>query len=122
MIKKIGLLAASVALIALAQVTLAVGEEKFSGNLLDVACAGRMAGNVDKAKAHKKSCALMENCQKSGFGIVTSDGKLLKFDENGNKQALELLNKTSKESDIVVEVTGTKDGDTLKVSKLTEKK
>jgi hypothetical protein len=81
--------------------------ETFSGTVVDVMCKGKdLAG-------HTRSCAL--DCAKSGFGLVQADGKFLKFDEGGNARTLSLLKKSSKEKDLKVKVTGTADGDVIKV-------
>lgn len=75
---------------------------------------------MDKVKGHPRSCSLMEGCTKSGFGIVTSDGKYHKFDENGNKLALAVLQNSKAEKDVMVSVTGTEDAGTIKVTKIEE--
>ena len=71
------------------------------GYLVDKMCAIGMAKKAPdeamaKAAKHTKSCALEESCQESGFGLM-SDGIWYKFDDNGDKQALALLQKTRKE-------------------------
>jgi hypothetical protein len=96
------------------------------GYLVDKMCAVGMAKKAPdeamaKAAKHTKSCALEESCQESGFGLM-SDGIWYKFDDNGDKQALALLNKTEKKSEIMVAVTGTHDGDILKVTSIKEVK
>ena len=81
--------------------------ETFSGTVVDVMCRGKdLAG-------HTRSCAL--DCAKSGFGLVEADGKFLKFDESGNARTLSMLKKSSKEKDLKVKVTGTLDGEVIKV-------
>lgn len=81
--------------------------ETFSGTVVDVMCKGKdLAG-------HTRSCAV--DCAKSGFGLVQADGKFLKFDESGNARTLSMLKKSSKEKDLKVKVTGTADGDVIKV-------
>src|SRR6202161_1543994 len=81
--------------------------ETFSGTVVDVMCKGKdLAG-------HTRSCAL--DCAKSGFGLVQADGKFLKFDESGNARTLTMLKKSSKEKDLKVKVSGTLDGDVIKV-------
>ena len=81
--------------------------ETFSGTVVDVMCKGKdLAG-------HTRSCAL--DCAKSGFGLVEADGKFLKFDESGNSRTLAMLKKSSKEKDLKVKVTGTLDGEVIKV-------
>jgi hypothetical protein len=81
--------------------------ETFSGTVVDVMCKGK-----DLA-SHTRSCAL--DCAKSGFGLVAADGKFLKLDESGNSRTLAMLKKSSKEKDLKVKVTGTLDGDVIKV-------
>jgi len=84
--------------------------ETFSGTVVDVMCKGKdLAG-------HTRSCAL--DCAKSGFGLVQADGKFLKFDESGNARTLSMLKKSSKEKDLKVKVTGTVDGELIKVQAL----
>ncbi len=79
-------------------------------SVLDVSCSTKEAANAD---AHTRECAL--TCQKSGFGIVTSDQKFLKFDATGNAKVLEELKSSSKADHLRVNVTGDVEGDTLKV-------
>jgi hypothetical protein len=74
-----------------------------------------------KAAKHTKSCALEESCMESGYGLI-SEGKWYKFDDAGDKLALAWLKKTDKKNDLMVEVSGTHDGDILKVASLKEVK
>jgi hypothetical protein len=85
--------------------------ESYSGTLVDTMCKGK-----DLA-SHTKKCAI--GCAKSGYGIMTADGKFLKLDEAGNSKALAALKASSKETDLKATVTGSVDGDTLKVDSLT---
>ena|ERR1041385_7573580 len=81
--------------------------ESFSGTVVDVMCRGKdLAG-------HTRECSL--SCAKSGFGVVTAEGKFLKFDESGNARTLSALKKLAKDKDLKAKVTGTLDGDLLKV-------
>ncbi|MBZ5590940.1 MAG: hypothetical protein LAP39_01790 [Acidobacteriia bacterium] len=84
--------------------------ETWNGTLVDVMCK-----NKDIA-SHTKKCAL--GCAKSGFGLVTGDGKFVKFDEAGNAKALAALKATEKETDLKAKVEGTLDGDTVQVSSI----
>jgi hypothetical protein len=86
---------------------------EWQGHLMDAMCAAKMK---DKASGHKAKCAL--SCAKSGFGLVTADGKYVKFDEAGNAKAQEALKSTAKEQDLMVKVTGTLDGETIQVESL----
>jgi hypothetical protein len=82
----------------------------WDGTLVDVMCKGK-----DLA-SHPKQCAL--SCAKSGFGLVTSDGKFYKFDESGNAKALTAIKKTAKDKDLKATVTGAMDGDVIKVDSI----
>ncbi|MCU1309674.1 MAG: hypothetical protein JWO20_799 [Candidatus Angelobacter sp.] len=87
------------------------GEETWKNvAMVDVACSSKVKADPD---AHTKACA--QQCQKSGFGIVTSDGTFLKFDENGNKEALSTLKEEKKADHIRVTVTGEREGEMIKV-------
>jgi hypothetical protein len=84
--------------------------DTWNGTIVDVMCRGK-----DLA-SHTSKCATMPNCAKSGFGVVLADGKFLKFDETGNAMALKRLKASSaKEKDLKAKVTGSLDGDVIKV-------
>ena len=84
--------------------------DTWNGTIVDVMCRGK-----DLA-SHTSKCATMPNCAKSGFGVVLADGKFLKFDEIGNAMALKRLKAPSaKEKDLKAKVTGSLDGDVIKV-------
>jgi len=81
--------------------------ETFTGTVVDVMCKGNdLAG-------HTRDCSL--KCAKSGFGLVLSDGKFIKFDEAGNARTLKVLKAATKEKDLKAKVSGALSGDTLKV-------
>src|SRR5205807_8123010 len=82
--------------------------DSFSGTVVDVICRGKdLAG-------HTRECAV--TCAKSGYGMVTAEGKFLKFDEGGNARTLSALKKATKDKDLKAKVSGTVDGDVLKVA------
>jgi len=82
--------------------------DTWNGTLVDVMCK-----NKDLA-SHTTKCAV--SCAKGGYGLVTGDGKFVKLDETGNAKALAALKATSKEKDLKATVTGSLDGDTVKVT------
>jgi hypothetical protein len=82
----------------------------WSGTLTDVMCKDKDVAN------HTRKCAL--GCAKSGFGLVTSDGKFLKLDEAGNAKALGALKASTKDKDLKAEISGELDGETIKVTSL----
>jgi hypothetical protein len=78
------------------------------GYVVDAMCAKGMAGKdntMEKAAKHTKNCALEEECAASGFGIF-SDGKWYKFDDAGDKQAKEMIEKSSRTKGLMFEVSG----------------
>jgi hypothetical protein len=91
-----------------------------TGNLMDNACAESAKDVGAKAKNHSTSCALMDGCEKSGYAVYASDNKLYKLDDKGNDSAADLLRNTKTKNGVKVSVEGTLNGDTIKVTKLTE--
>jgi hypothetical protein len=101
---------------------------QIQGILIDQMCSSkaevhivagpRLEGGMIVAEAHTRQCALMPECQKSGYGVFTYDNKFLKFDEAGSRKALALLRASKKEDDLKVEVSGEIQGDTIKVANL----
>ncbi|MGI8745939.1 MAG: hypothetical protein ACR2NN_25835 [Bryobacteraceae bacterium] len=87
--------------------------ETWTGTVVDVMCHGNDLAN------HTRKCATSPNCSKSGYGLVTADGKFVKFDEAGNAKALATLKASEKEKDLKATVTGTMDGDVIKVESIT---
>ncbi len=76
-------------------------------------------GGIVWAYTHTRKCALMPECERSGYGLATHDNRFLKFDAAGNKKAAEMLRASKKEDDLEVEVTGDVQGDNIKVVSLT---
>jgi hypothetical protein len=97
--KKILLCGAAFALVAAA--------ETYTGTVVDVMCKGK-----DLA-VHTRECAL--GCAKSGYGLVTSDGKFVKFDEAGNAKTLAALKASKKDKDLKAKVDGKMEGDIIEV-------
>ena len=83
-----------------------------SAALMDSACAAK-AENAANPDAHSTKCALQ--CQPSGYGIVTKDGKFLKFDAAGNTQVVAALKATKKTDHLRVNVDGERKGDEILV-------
>jgi hypothetical protein len=108
---------------------MAAQAEEIKGILMDQMCSGKadlrisgatglLVGGRIVAEAHTRECLLMPECQKSGYGVYTSDNKFLKLDEAGNRKALAAIKASSKLDDFEVEVTGEVKGDTIKVTSL----
>lgn len=80
-------------------------------SVVDVKCSTKVAANPD---AHTRACALA--CEKSGYGILTSDNQFLKFDAAGNKEIVKELENSHEKDHLRVNVTGEVQGNMLKVS------
>jgi len=106
-----------------AGVAVAAGQGKpvtLGGYIVDNMCAAAHdADSVDKIKNHPKSCALMPDCVKSGY-VLLSEGQLYKLDAEGNRQVAELLKKTNQEKGLSVKVEGTLDGKTVHVKSISD--
>ena len=94
---------------------------KLTGYLIDNACSGRAntEGGAEKVKNHTVKCAMMPNCEKSGYALY-ADGKLYKLDEAGNKKASEIYKNTKVERGLQVVIEGEADGDSIKVKSMSE--
>lgn len=97
----------------------ALSAETVEGVLMDKMCSAKAAKEgFAAAKMHTNECALMPNCAKSGYGVVTEDGSFLKFDAAGDKQAAEALKATNKKDNITVTVDGKVSEDSIAVKSL----
>jgi hypothetical protein len=97
---------------------------KITGYIIDNACASGHTNDANfsaRVKKHSTECALMPNCEGSGYSVF-ANGKLYKLDTEGNKTAADLLKDTETKNGVMVAVEGTLDGETIKVTKLTEVK
>jgi len=92
---------------------MASAEEWKDVSVVDTNCLEKVKADPDK---HPRSCAL--KCAKGGYGLLTSDGKYLKFDAAGNEKAVAALKESKKENHLRANVTGERDGDTIKVSSI----
>jgi hypothetical protein len=103
-------------------------ETKLQGVLIDRMCSSkaesriapgpRLEGGILEAYIHTKHCALMPECQKSGYGVFTYDNKFVAFDGAGSQKALAFFKQSNKEDDFRVEVTGQMQGDVMKVASI----
>jgi len=86
--------------------------------LVDVMCGSNLKTQADADK-HERSCALMQHCAESGYGVYL-DGAFHKFDAEGNRQASEILKSGKSKDHVAVQVEGTQlhDG-SIQVKKLT---
>jgi len=88
------------------------------GYLVDLSCAAEEGSKPSFGAKHSKDCLQMEECAKSGYGVLTDDKKVIKFDKTGNEQAKKFINDLKKPKDIKVNVAGNVNGDTMTVNKI----
>ena len=114
-------LAASLILIAcLAASSFAAKQVTLEGYLVDRECSsGIIEQGAQAAAEHDRSCALMEICRQSGFGILTAAGDFVIFDDAGNEKAVAALESASKDKDYKIRVSGHRQGDEIQVVSLT---
>jgi len=93
-------------------------ETKVQGYLVDLACAAEDGQQAGFGAKHTKDCLLMPECVKSGYGVLTDDKKVIRFDAAGNQKAKEFIAGLTKQKDIKVGVTGTVNGNSIVVNKI----
>jgi hypothetical protein len=94
-------------------------QKTLTGYLVDKACsADYIKKGFASAKAHDTGCALMDDCLKSGYGVLTADGRYVTFDAPGNQRAAAALKASRKQTDLQVTVTGDVTGGSIKVATL----
>jgi hypothetical protein len=97
----------------------ALSAADIEGTLMDKMCSMKAAKEGQKAATmHTRECAMMPDCEKSGYGVFTTDNKFLAFDAAGNEQALKALKTSKKKDNLKVTVIGDVEGDTVKVASL----
>ena len=92
-------------------------EEKITGILIDDACAGKFTDKDDPEKAaagHPLSC--VRKCAKDGDLVLLHGKKELKLDEKGQKLGKEYIAKSDAKTKVTI--TGTQDGDQIKVASI----
>lgn len=91
-----------------------------SGWLIDVSCARQaMAKHAQASEVgpqHDKRC--LKECADTGYAVLTPDNQVIKFDKNGNDQAVKLIDATNKNADWKIHVTGTVNGDQITVKQI----
>jgi|SRR5579871_2644107 hypothetical protein len=92
---------------------LSANESYKNVSVVDVNCSTKAAADPD---SHTRTCALQ--CAMSGYGILTSDKKFVKFDDAGNAKIKEALTASTKKDHLRVDVSGDLQGDTLKVTSI----
>jgi hypothetical protein len=88
------------------------------GYLVDIACGQEDGSKPGFGAKHTKECLQMPDCANSGYGVLTDDKKVVRFDKAGNEQAKKFIADLKKDNDIKVAVTGAVSGDSMTVSKI----
>jgi hypothetical protein len=88
------------------------------GYLVDLSCAREEGQKPGFGAKHTKGCLQMEDCEKSGYGVMTDDKKVIRFDKAGNEEAKKFIASLTKKNDIKVTVDGAVNGDNMTVSKI----
>ncbi len=93
---------------------------ELEGVLMDKMCSTKalQEGGQKAAAMHKRDCALMPDCVKSGYGVITADNRFISLDAEGNKKAEKALKASKKADNLRVRVTGEVTGDTVQVQGL----
>lgn len=113
--------AASLVLVAcLASPPMPAEQVTLEGYLVDRECsAGIIEQGAHAAAEHDRSCALMDLCVRSGFGILTAAGDFVIFDDAGNEKAVAAVESASKDKDYKIRVSGDRQGDEIQIAALT---
>jgi hypothetical protein len=91
------------------------------GVLADWNCTQDMVRNGrDKVLKQNRNCSLVKNYDRAAYGLITRDKKCFRLDDNGNKLARELLANSPNKDNLKVIVSGDIDGDTIKVTNMSE--
>jgi len=93
-------------------------DTKVQGYLVDIACASEEGQRANFGAKHSKECLQMPDCAKSGYGVLTDDKKVIKFDTASNEKAKQFIADLKKDKDIKVNVTRTINGERMTVSKI----
>jgi hypothetical protein len=93
-------------------------ETKVQGYLVDLACSSEEGQKPGFGAKHSKDCLQMPECVKGGYGVLTDDKKVIKFDAASNARAKQFIAELKKQKDIKVNVTGTVNAERMTVSKI----
>ena len=89
-----------------------------TGTLVDNAC--RLEGmTAEQLAKHDRGCLQMGVCVKSGYSIVTDEGKAFTLDAKGNALAAAEIKKSTRKTDFKATVTGLVKGETIAAASIT---
>jgi hypothetical protein len=105
-------------LLAAAAISAVAADTKVQGYLVDIACASEEGQRANFGAKHSTMCLQMPECVKSGYGLLTEDKRVIRFDAASNEKAKQFIAELKKNNDIKVNVTGTINGDQMSVTKI----
>src|SRR3982750_3742308 len=90
---------------------------EIQGVLTDWNCTERMVRDGrENVLQQDRSCSLAKDSNRSAYGLITDKKKFYKLDEEGNRQARELLNNSHDKNNLKVIARGELEGNTIKVA------
>ncbi len=98
-----------------ALLTAAVGlADSWNGKLVDQSCMERQqSGGASTQPDQQNACAPSRTT--TVFGVEMADGRVLRLDSTGNAKAAEMMHNVTGPKQVMVTVTGTQNGKTLRV-------
>lgn len=89
------------------------------GTLIDMTCWNSRQGDTATfLHEHSKACLQMPDCVRSGYAVVTPDGKVYKLDAASNEVATQWIAATQHDADWQVDVKGRVSDGLLDVNKI----
>jgi hypothetical protein len=95
--------------------------ENWTGKLIDASCNDRSQQNPADAKQNSDLASCAATASTTSFAIQTSDGKIYKLDASGNAKASTALKGNPDNKNATATVSGTMDGQTVKVDSISVK-
>jgi len=95
--------------------------ENYTGKLIDASCHDQSQKNPADAKQNSDLASCAATASTTSFAIQTSDGKVYKLDASGNAKASTALKGNPDNKNATATVSGTMDGQTVKVDSISVK-
>jgi hypothetical protein len=90
---------------------------EIQGVLTDWNCTERMVRDGrENVLQQDRGCSLAKDSNRGAYGLITDEKKFYKLDDQGNKQARELLNNSHDKNNLKVLARGKLEGNTIKVT------
>ena len=91
-------------------------KQRLSGTLVDITCATDPKRDLIRLRnEHTRKCLLMPICAESGYGLLTDQDEVLRFDVKGNDLARKVIEKHSHNQKWRVSIVGTVEEDKIAV-------